>query len=110
MGWSGSLWLIVACCGALLTQFLTHLHPARALVCIAGAERRPVRHLAPLAGVWGLAPTLPNTTDHRSIAGSVPTGSRVHLPLVISPLPGSLSTWNSPASAVELGVCVVEET
>ena len=76
---------------------------ARAFVRIAGAERHPFRHLAPSAGVWGLAPTLPNTTEHRSVAGSVPTGSRAHLPFVISRLPGSLNIWASPASTVRLG-------
>ena len=57
---------------------------ARAGVWIAGAERDPFRHLAPSTGVWGLAPTLPNVLELRSVAGSVPTGSHPYLPLVIS--------------------------
>lgn len=78
---------------------------AATLVRIAGAERHPFRHLAPLAGVWGLAPTLPNVLEPRSTAGSVATGSGAHLPLVISRLPGSLIAWTSPASAVVLAEC-----
>ena len=44
------------------------------------------RQLAPSAGVWGLAPTLPNYIDRGSIAGNVPAGSGGPLPLVAGPL------------------------
>ncbi|MGH4001384.1 MAG: hypothetical protein ACRDTJ_28440, partial [Pseudonocardiaceae bacterium] len=48
-----------------------------------------IRHVAPvpLAGVWGLAPTLHNVIDLGSIVGSVATVSGGPLPLVISELP-----------------------
>lgn len=42
---------------------------------------------APPAGVWGLAPTLPNIIEQRSSAGSVATGSGGPRPLVISESP-----------------------
>ena len=80
---------------------------ARALVRIAGAERHPFRHLAPLAGVWGLAPTLPNIIEHRSVAGSVPTGSSPHLPLVISQLPGALINWSGREGRFAILRCVL---
>ena len=50
-------------------------------------KRHPFRHLAPLAGAWGLAPTLPNYIDLESIAGNVPADSDGPLPLVIGLLP-----------------------
>ena len=42
---------------------------ARAGVRIAGAERHPFRHLAPLAGVRGLAPDVRGPTRGRLIEG-----------------------------------------
>ena len=92
--WLGS-WVVV-------THFVTHTDPT-ALVCIAGAERNYVRHLAPSAGAWGLAPTLPNVLERGSVAGSVPTGSSAPSSLVISRRPGARIDWMPRASGVRLG-------
>ena len=66
------------CCTSLL-----YIH----LVCIAGAERNLFHYLAPLAGVWGLAPTLHNIIEPRGIVGSVATVSSRPHPHLISELP-----------------------
>lgn len=60
-------------------------------------ERYVFARVAPSAGVWGLAPTLSNITDPKSVAGNVPTGSSVDLPLVIGRLAGPMIALSSHA-------------